>query len=154
MYGFFRKAKKSVLTDAVEIDSTYVEAADNDFVKRIVDRESINDALRIVFSQKTTPDKLLAFVYNRLLCAMSGTNGSPKSIIEAFDGMPLQNIYENMVLDLNYLLGTKAPDDVLEPLRTMVYGRYYNETFKMTAHNIADSSSGFIKKVKEQKKNE
>lgn len=151
---FFKKNRRTVLKEMADFNDAQGEAATTDFVKQIIDKESFYQALRRFFLLKTTPDKLLAFVYNRLLSGMSGSKGSPLTIIEDFDGMFLREIYERMVLDLNHVLGEKVPSNVLEPLKKRVYGRYYNERFRMTARTITDSGSNFVKKVKEQTKNE
>ncbi len=151
---FFRKAKRSVLTNASDINDPAIHAVAEDFSKRIVDRELFLDALKGAFSINTTPDKLLAFVYNRLLGTMSGKNGKPKEIIGEFDSIPIQKMYEQMVSDLSHVLGISLPAEVLSPLRERVYGEFYDSVFHMSAHQIADSSKWIVEKVKEQNKYE
>lgn len=148
---FFRKAKRSVLTNAISIDKVHGHVFEEDFSKRCADKDAFLSALKGVFQIHTTPDKMIAFVYNRLLGTLTGKNGSPKSIIAQFDGMPIQNVYEQMVCDLSTVSGDRIPDGVLSSLRNSVYGDYYNHPFHMTPHQIADSSNWIVEKTKEKK---
>ena len=151
---FFRRAKRSVLSKALDIDDLTLRASEDDFSSRVIDREAFLTALKGAFEFHTTPDKLMAFVYNRLIEKLTSENGSPKSIIDRFDGQPLSFMYEQMVADLNSILGIRLPDDVVAPLRTQIYSGSSEAVFHMTAHIIADSSSRIVNKVKEQNKNE
>lgn len=151
---FFRKAKKSLLTDAVDLSEALDAATGDDFVERIENKGAFLQALQGAFEINTTPERLIAFVFNRLIGALKGKNGSPKSIVEMYDGAPLQVVFEQMVAELNHILGDEIPDGVLKPLREKVYSANRDRPFHLTARQIADGSNWIVEKIKEQNKNE
>ena len=151
---YFRRAKRSVLSNALDIDDPTLRASEDDFSRRVIAGEAFLTALKGAFEIHTTPDKLMAFVYNRLIGTLTSVNGSPKSIIDRFDGQPLSVMYEQMMADMNSILGMRLPDDVVAPLRTQIYSGSSAAVFHMTARIIADSSNWIVDKVKEQNKNE
>ena len=144
--GAARSGRPAVRSDdglSEEGDVPYEE----DFAPRVENREAFFAALKDAFSIGTTPDKLMAFVFNRLLGRLSGRNGSPRSIIARFGGKPLTFMYEEMTADLWDVLRTGLPEEVFGGLRDKVYGEYAGSVFSMTTHQIADSSRWIVKKM-------
>lgn len=151
---FYRKAKNTALFEITDISEITDTTLGDGFVKRIEDKELFLWALKKTFEINTSPDKLLAFVFSRLLWPNKKKNGDPKAIVEQFEGVPIQTVYEHMVADLTDVLGDTIPREVLMPLREKVFEERVGRTFHMTAHQIADSSNWIVKKVKEHNKNE
>lgn len=151
---FFRKAKKSLLTKAVDLSDAEDATSKDDFAGRIENKSAFLQALQGAFAINTTPERLIAFVFNRLIGAMKGKNGSPKSIVETYDGAPLQVVFEQMVAELNHILGDEIPAEVLKPLKEKVYGPNQDRPFHLSARQIADGSNWIVEKIKEQNKNE
>ena len=89
-----------------------------------------------------------------MLANLDGFNGRPREIIEDFDGKPVRFMIDKMVEDLELLLNTEVPPDVLEPLESKMADYSENYVFNCTVRQITDSSSEIRKKMKEMKKND
>lgn len=142
---FFRsKANQcSGLNDDIIADKDYFE-------KRIEARDEMLQSLKNVFEINTTPAKLIAFVYNRLLGALSGKNGKPQLISMDFSSKEISDLYEMMVCDLTDVLHYEIPQEVLEPLLIKVRMQPH-ALFTLSPRAITDSSNQFITKMKKTK---
>ena len=146
---FFRKIVVSVYKDALEYDDSILQEEAPDVEKKAVLKEELLQALGAAFQIQTTPEKLIAFVYNRLLDGISGGNGSPQAIAEDFNGMTVAKAYERMVQDLAAVLQYRIPEGVLEPLKQKVDAEP-GRAFSLSARTITDSSNWIVKKMKER----
>lgn len=138
--------------EQLEYDDAIGQYTEDDFVRRIAARDALLEALKGSFAIATTPEKIMAFVYNRLLGALLGRNGSPKGIVEEFEGVPLAVMYHRMTLDLSQALACSIPASVLAPLREKVEA-CPDRKFDLTPRTITDSSNWVVSKMKEQQKN-
>ncbi len=149
-----RKIKRSVDADAVEYNDAVLGQKTGIDLEEIKEkREDLFRAMHAAFQINTTAEKLLAFVYNCLLYSLSGTNGSPKKLVERFDGVSIEDMYNQMVYDLSEILLCKIPEECLEPLKRKVQERP-DDVFSLSARTITGSSNWIKTKVKEQHKNE
>ena len=128
-----------------EYDDTSTQGFAVDPVELVEQRTLIFEALRSIFQTRTTADKLLAFVYNRLLDKLPGENGSPKFVVDTFKDVPLITMYNCMVSNLSDILQCPVPDNVLEPLKVKV-DKCPNAPFSLSDKVISDSSSWISKK--------
>ena len=149
---FFRKAKSDALNGTVGLDDNNIQPKKEGFSRCLEDREEFYEALKRVFECNTTPDKLLAFVFKRLLWSSGGSNGSPKEIREEFDGKPVIYLYELMISGFKTILDEEIPPTVLTPLMEKINADPYM-VFNMSEHMIADDK-WIIKKLKEKTINE
>lgn len=131
------------LNDEVISDEDYFEA-------RIEARDEMLQNLKKVFEINTTPAKLIAFVYNRLLDSLSGKNGKPQHISSDFDSKEIIDLYEMMVRDLSELLHYEIPQGIMEPLLIKVK-MHPHALFSLSPRAITDSSNQFITKMKKTK---
>ncbi len=149
-----RIQRKTLGDESLDSEDAPVVPCGRDFTRQVLNRFEIFDALKHVFELKSSPDRLLAFVYNCMLANLDGFNGSPREIIEDFDGKPVRFMIDKMVEDLELLLNTEVPPDVLEPLESKMADYSENYVFNCTVRQITDSSSEIRKKMKEMKKND
>lgn len=147
--SIYRKIKNSPEKDSIEYQDTLLNASDQDTAQKVEKREELLNAVHTIFQIPTSPDKLIAFVYNRLFSVLSGGNGSPRTVLDEFEGMAISDMYRVMVADFSDILQCQLPDWVLEPLARKV-AACPKLKFSLTAHQIADSSSWIKKKIKEQ----
>jgi|GEM_PF-6502944 len=150
---YYRSVKRTRKNDTVEyndeLDRQYTE---DDFVRRLAARDALLDAMKTAFAIDTAPERLIAFVYNRLLGALQGSNGSPKGIVAEFSGVSLAVAYHRMVLDLSDTLECDIPAGVLAPLREKVEASP-DKPFALTPRTITDSSNWIVSKMKEHQEN-
>lgn len=141
--SFFKsKAEKSR-----EIKISETLAQKDSFEIKIETIDELYRNLKTVFEFNTTPDRLIAFVYNRLLSALSGKNGKPQEISAIFYSKEIIELYEKMIYDLSETLHCEIPYEVLEPLLIKVE-KCPNAMFSLSPRTITDSSSEFVKKLK------
>jgi DNA-directed RNA polymerase specialized sigma24 family protein len=148
----FLRAQKRQIEASVFVDEMRPDL-DNRIEKKYIMRDELLTSLQKVFQIQTTAQKLLAFVYNRLLYRTASDNGSPQSIIATFQGKRIIDIYECMVSDLSHFLQCEIPVDYLEPLRRKIEG-CPNEIFCLSPRTITDSSNWIAKKLKELRDDE
>lgn len=122
-------------------------ADEDSFEKKIEARDEFLRSLNKVFEINTTPEKLIAFVYNRLISALSGKNGKPQEISLEFYSKEIIDLYEMMVGDLSSILHCEIPQAVLEPLAIKVM-KVPHKLFYLSPRTITDSSNQFITKMK------
>lgn len=147
--SIYRKMKKPV---EVEYQDAFRSASEPDTAQKAEKREELLEAIQHVFQLPTSPDKLIAFVYSQLFHVLSGVNGSPRTVLEKFEGMALSDMYQEMVSDFSDILQYQVPRQVLEPLANKV-AACPDMKFSLSAHQITDSGYRIRKKIKEQYKN-
>lgn len=146
---YFRKLCRKDKKDSVEYCDALEQPAEQAVEKKIEARDSLFEILSYVFSIDTSPETMLAFVYNNLLDKFSNVNGSPKELSEEFHNMSLDEIYEKMVCDLSDILECNIPNHVLKPLRDKV-NHAPGKRFFLSPRCVTERSNWIVKKVKEQ----
>ena len=163
---FFRNLYKTIEKTAISLDDkdVYVDDRDgkdleNDLIKSIDNEDFIKlcNTLVNVFKIRTTPEKILAYLFNRFICAFSDTkksSGSPKKVAEQLNGMTIECASEFMKQKINNVLGHKIQEDVFAELDKKVYavnnGRSNAERlFYLSPRTITDSSNWIADKIKE-----
>lgn len=149
---YFRELSRSVEKDAVMLVETIGHNGGKTIEEEFVLRDEILEMIAVAFRIQTTPEKLMAFVYNSLLGRLSRTNGSPKDVTAVFCRYTLDEMYKKMLRDLSDTLQCEIPNHVLKPLKDKVDLRP-NDIFDLTPRSITDSSNWITKKIKEQMRN-
>ena len=149
---YFRRLYRSVEKDAVGLLDSVEQTAEKTIETQMELRESLFEALSNAFRIDTSPEKLMAFVYNCLLGRLTSTNGSPKKVTEEFEEVALWDMYQRMVYDLSDVLHCPIPEHILKPLKDKVE-KTPDKPFRLSPRSITESSSWIVKTLKEQQKN-
>lgn len=148
--------KISSLVDENNI-KRYVEvSADDDPCEIIVDvedkRNAVTNSLKCLFSLNTTPDKIMAFVFSKLIYTYGtgNVNGQAKKVADDFAETSLPEMFKKMYAELKDILSFNIPDDVFSPLINKI-----NETdlFALTARKITLGSNWISGEMKKNKEN-
>lgn len=148
--------KISSLVDENNI-KRYVEvSADNNPCASIVDdeykRNAVTNSLRYLFSLNTTPDKIMAFVFSKLIYTY-GTgkvNGQAKKVAKDFAETSLPEMFLKMYAELKDILLFDIPDDVFYPLIKKINK---TDSFALTARKITLGSNWISEEMKNNKEN-
>lgn len=127
-------------------DREYEAADPFQLAESIIQKTELFEVLHQLCGIKTSPDRLLAFLLNKLSVAMDGVNGSPKELAEQMAGKKLQGVYEQVKIQLQALLQYDISDQILQPLWEKVEP-YAQTEFQLNARIITDSSSWIGKKL-------
>ncbi len=167
---YFRKNKKNIDTLSMDAmceteDSEYIplEIVKNfstpDSPESIVmTRElssAMNDLLVSLFSINTAPEKLMGFVYAKLLLAQerdSGTSGRPAEAERRLRGISLYDIFDMMKRDFSHVMKGNFSDEIFLPLQKKLDSITSDGTavgdkrFNMTVKQITDGTNRISKK--------
>ena len=112
-----------------------------------------------LFSIRTTPDKLIAFVYNKIICTDYRGIITYKTsyIADRFNGMAIGLLARTVKPQLELSLHTQLPDKAVQPLLDKLgkpASGYEDRTFEtapftLTARQITDCSNWIMKKFEE-----
>lgn len=83
---------------------------DNEFTLKM------KNVLINLFSVSTSPEKIISFVYSKIILSIETTSGKPSEASNMLKGMKLYEIFDMMKNDLEKCLQVKIPDSVYEPL--------------------------------------
>ncbi len=148
---YFRKMTRYLEKNALEYEDSFGQVDETSIEKKIELRETLFETLSLAFSIRTSPEKLMAFVYNNLLGRLTRTNGSPLNIYETFKGCTLRVMAKKMVFDLSEALQCEIPSWVIKPLQDKVDLRP-EDYFDLSPRGITDSSNWIAKKIKEHQR--
>lgn len=131
-------------------------SADDDPCEIIVDvedkRNAVTNSLKCLFSLNTTPDKIMAFVFSKLIYTYGtgNVNGQAKKVADDFAETSLPEMFKKMYAELKDILSFNIPDDVFSPLINKI-----NETdlFALTARKITLGSNWISGEMKKNKEN-
>ena len=146
----YQQSKKATIVafeDDIEIRNDGVDETCSEL------REEVMHALGDVFSINTSAEKLIAFMYNRVMGKIIKKNSTPKEIVKDFYGEDIEIVYESMVNDLNKLFDVGVSHDVLEDIESKVRNSK-NRTFSLNEKGISDSSNIILNKMKAKKEAE
>lgn len=121
------------------------------------DPQRLYRLLTLLFSIRTTPDKLLAFIFNKIILAdYAGiVKNKTTAIATRLKGKKLGVIYAAVKIELPRTLDVAIPDEVFAPLRDKLAEEkdgiaYYERTFDLSPRAITDSSNWLKGRWKEQ----
>lgn len=150
--------KKSGHVSITDIELPYVDRK----IEKVVDagvNSEINRLIKFVCNIDTTPDKIIAFFFNKVIFFLRSNkfNGYPSMLSKMYNGKSLSELAVFMKHELITELGFKIPescfkglDDKLAAVRADGTVMYDCE-FKLTAREITDSSSWILKKTRNSK---
>lgn len=164
---YFRKKYKSMedpFEDALlQIENNRFSFVDNNNIEQKIKEEYLQqrivNAFSTLFSINTSPDKIMAFVFNRIIGTIecAHLNGSPKKVTEEFTGVSLKDMYEIMKHELKNISSFEFPEEVFLPLEEKIDMFTENGTieveFKLSPRGITDSSNWITKKITEKERN-
>ena len=120
------------------------------------DRSQLFRLLTALFSIRTTPDKLLAFLFNKIILAdYEGiVKNKTTAIATHFRGKRLGVIFVAAKAELQRSLDVKLPDEVFAPLQAKLNEEkdgvaYADRTFDLSPRTITDSSNWIKGRMKE-----
>lgn len=118
-------------------------------------RQELFEAITQVCSLRTTPDKIIAFLLNKLTAAVSGSgsNGCPADVAHILHDCTLRTAADIAVQELERVLDCPIPMKVLQPLYEKLAeptsdGLRGQLPFRLSVRDITDSSSWITSKMK------
>ncbi|MBQ4563056.1 MAG: hypothetical protein IJA58_01085 [Lachnospiraceae bacterium] len=142
--------------DAPEIASD--ELLEERFMDRMQLRQDMLNSIYEVCSLRTTPDKIIAFFFNKLSAALgaSGKNGSPAEVRRMLAECTQRQAANAAVRELEHLMGCRIPKKIVAPLYSKLAevtaeGVRGDLPFTLTVRDITDSSSWISSKMRKQK---
>ena len=121
-------------------------------------RQELFQSIRAVCSLRTTPDKIIAFLLNKLTAVLDsgGRNGTPAVLSRRLSGYTQKRVAEMTVRELERLMGCQIPKEVVWPLFAKLKertpeGLRGDLPFRLTPRDITDSSSWIASKMRKQK---
>lgn len=147
--SLYSEYEKLATTDDELFDSFH-SAADFNLILRLID---------YICKINTTPEKIIAFLYNKILialCCGERLNGFPEQIAAELNGQTLSRTASIIKDKLSLILSKEIPESVFEglfeKLDDVTDGEANGERpFDMTPRVITDSSHWISKKLKKNK---
>lgn len=142
---FFRKM---VRTQADSLDGIDLEVPDPfDTSEKVINRMMFFEAIKKLCKIKSSPERILAFLLNKISSISNDTNGGPGIIAEEYNGMNLQCVYDCVMNQLSHIMQTDVPNDTADELWNIVEP-FKDKLFSLNARTITDSSSWITGKMK------
>lgn len=111
------------------------------------------EALNKLWIMNSSPDRIMAYVLNRIFSLESGKNGKPSAVAEALHGKTLSEVFYKVQLELSVFLGYSVSDDALAPLWDKVEP-LSDKVFSLTAREITTSSNYISSKMSDAREND
>lgn len=112
-------------------------------------RAELYDAIKRLGEMRTSPDKAMAFLLNKLDAASSEKNGKPRHIAEELHGAELVDVFNTVKIRVAVFLGESVPNEVFAPLWKKV-APVAHDVFSMTPRKITDSSNEISEKFRKE----
>jgi len=162
---FFRKIYKNneIIIQSIDDKDIHADARDdtnpeNDFINSVCNENvfAVCNALKRIFKIDTSPEKMLAYLFNRFICATSDTkksSGSPKDVAKQLNGKTIEEAARFMKQKIRNYLEYDIPDEVFaeldKKLNTFVNGvKNADKIFFLSPKKITDSSNRIADKMK------
>lgn len=148
--------KISSLVDENNIKRYAEDSADNNPCASIVDdeykRNAVTNSLKCLFSLNTTPDKIMAFVFSKLIYTYGtgNVNGQARKVADDFAETPLPEMFKKMYAELKGILSFYIPDEVFSPLINKINK---TDSFALNARKITLGSNWISGEMKKNKEN-
>ena len=145
-----------------DIDEPMELEGEEDFEESLLSeiqlQEDLFHSIHSLCRLRTTPDKIIAFLHNKLTAVLdgSGKNGAPAEVAGRLASCTQRTAADLAVRELETLLECRIPAAVFEPL----YDKLEERTpegirgdlpFRLTPRDITDSSSWIGSKLRKQK---
>lgn len=150
VFDFFRKERPRITnTDPKAIEDIFdlfdkAYGAD----ERLELKEAVFQSLKILFSLKTAPEKMMCFLMAKL--SSTGTNGSVQEICERVNGRTLIEVFYLTKRTIEEALGYAVPDDVFQGLLNQIEDKR-DATVDVSVRRITDTSSWIVTKMRLKK---
>lgn len=122
----------------------------NEFTSRM------REILFHLFSISTSPEKIISFVYSKIILSSETSSGKPSITSEYLKGYKLYDIFEMMKRDLEMCLEVKIPENVYLPLvekldKVQDDEKVGNKRFQLSVRTIVDGTNRIQKKMESKK---
>ena len=121
-------------------------------------RHNLMNSIYEVCSLRTTPDKIIAFFFNKLSAVLgaSGKNGSPAEVCRLLSQYNQRAAAEMAIREVEHLMGYRIPKKFIMPLYEKLEemtseGVRGELPFTLSVRDITDSSSWISSKMRRQK---
>lgn len=131
---------------ADELDET-LNISDQSFEReeqRAQNQAALYKAVQILAGIRTTPDRCLAFLLNRLSAIDRGHNGRTREIARDMENLPLGEVFHEVERQFAEQLNGELPGDMLQPIWEKIKP-VANQPFQLSARMITDSSNWILK---------
>lgn len=153
---FFNGEENNISIEDTDINIEAIISSENDAIASYDKKENkeiaLIDSLKFLFSLNTTPDKIMAFVFSKLIYTYGtgNVNGQARKVADVFAETSLPEMFQKMYAELKDILFFDIPDDVFCPLINKI-----NETdlFALTARQITLGSNWISGEMKKNKEN-
>lgn len=156
-----REYKKTRRTSSIEaiMEECQSDFADSVNIEEIVLNRDINymlqEALLHIFSLNTSPEKIIGFVYAKIILFLDSSriqNGKPSEVYEILSGKSLFEIRNNIKYELEEALGKKVPESIfLEFDKKLLIekedGLVGERLFSISVKTITDGTNRIQKKI-------
>lgn len=153
------RAKRYTYYDAEGAEELEQEGSlEGDFLIQSQLRQDLLQSIQRVCALRTTPDKIIAFLLNKLTAVLDGggRNGTPAVVAVRLSSYTQQAAADLAVRELEGLLACKIPEAVFSPLYEKLRERTPDGVrgellFCLSARDITDSSCWIASKMRKQK---
>ena len=129
----------------------------NDTVKNAP--EMLSEAISMLLAIRTTPDKIIAFLYNRVeSIAKNRKNGSPGEVYKALKAKKLGEAFKKLTTFINKVMEVNMCDEDIEKFERILDTRnkdgvrYRDMVFNLSVKEITNSSNWIMDKMQNNKK--
>ena len=153
---FFNGEENNISIEDTDINIEAIISSENDAIASYNKKENnemvLVNSLKFLFSLNTTPDKIMAFVFSKLIYTYSTgkVNGQAKKVAKDFAETSLPEMFWEMYEELKDLLFFNIPDDVFCPLIKKIKK---TDSFALTARKITLGSNWISDEMKKNKEN-
>ncbi len=153
---FFNGEENNISIEDTDFNIEAIFSSENDAIashnKKENNEMALVNSLKFLFSLNTTPDKIMAFVFSKLIYTYSTgkVNGQAKKVAKDFAETSLPEMFWEMYEELKDLLFFNIPDDVFCPLIKKIKK---TDSFALTARKITLGSNWISDEMKKNKEN-
>lgn len=142
-----------------ENEKVYLEDIDYELVSNQITVEykdeltsKMKDVLVRLFSISTSPEKILSFVYSKIILSSETSSGKPSITYDYLQGYRLYDIFNMMKRDLEEVLEVKIPQEVYYPLQKKMDKeqngmKVGDSLFELNVKTIIDGTNRIQKKL-------
>lgn len=153
---FFNGEENNISIEDTDINIEAIISSENDAIASYDKKENkeiaLIDSLKYLFSLNTTPDKIMAFVFSKLIYTYGtgNVNGQARKVADDFAETSLSEMFQKMYAELKDILFFDIPDDVFSPLINKINK---TDSFALTARKITLGSNWISGEMKKNKEN-
>lgn len=144
---FLRAARLNVKLLSLDDEENPVDVSDElDVDEKNAAKAQLFEAIHFVSTIDTSPEKMMAFLLNKMASVFYKKSGKPKDIEKTYYGRPLLEVFRELQKQLSLFLGYEIPKEILLPLWEKIEPRQ-EELFLRKASNISSDTNWITKKI-------